>query len=170
VRCYGGEGLGGVGFGGGEEGHCWWWGLGGLRGGGKENWVLFLGDCFLVCSSNSSRYNNVIFPGASLQFLNPTLNPDHPPYTAPSIPPSPSPPLATTFLLLLHSCTPRSTSALVTPSTTNQKQTPSCSTLRFLPSSSKNSISSYAIPVALCSFAKCCLLSPGKICRWSKTS
>jgi len=32
VRCYGGEGLGGVGFGGGEEGHCWWWGEGGDEG------------------------------------------------------------------------------------------------------------------------------------------
>jgi len=35
VRCYGGEGLGGVGFGGGEEGHCWWWGEGWWKGWGE---------------------------------------------------------------------------------------------------------------------------------------
>lgn len=72
--------------------------------------------------------------------------------------------------LLLHSLTPLSTSALVTPSLTKHITTPRLSTFRFRTSSSKKSISSYGTPLALCILEKCCFLSPGKIWIWSKYS
>lgn len=81
----------------------------------------------------------------------------------------PPPPGYTSFsslpFLRLHSLTPRSTSARVTPLGTSQNTTPNPSTFRFRRSSSKNNISSYATP-PLCFWirAKCVFLSPGNIC------
>lgn len=89
--------------------------------------------------------------------------PNHSPPTNPSLFSRP--------FLLLHSLTPLSTSKALTPFSTKYITTPKLSTFRFRNSSSKNSISSYAIPLAFCSFPKCNFLSPGKICTcWKKSS
>lgn len=67
--------------------------------------------------------------------------------------------------LFLHAKIPRSTSSRVIPSLTKQNVTPnSVSTLRLRASSSKNSISSYAIELAPWIRAKCCVLVLGKTC------
>lgn len=79
-------------------------------------------------------------------------------------------------LLRLHSHTPLSTSSLLTPSRTSQNVTPSSvSTLRFRPSSSKNSMSANAtsrplLLVAFCIRRKWLVLLPGKIWMWAKMS
>ena len=71
----------------------------------------------------------------------------------------------TLLCLFRQLCTPLSISSMVTPSLTSCMTTPNTSTFLFLLSSSKKSISSYAIPESRCMRSKCVCLLPGYICR-----